>query len=94
MTRDEAEQAARREFGNVNLIEERSREVWQWPTLESMFSHVKLRNSTDAQSARFQRRSCSFVCEFPLSAVQLFNRADGFQLRFSRSSASQRCAQL
>jgi hypothetical protein len=55
MTRDEAEQAARREFGNVTLIEERSREVWQWPTLESMFSNVKLRNSTNAQSARFQR---------------------------------------
>ena len=55
MTRDEAKQAARREFGNVTLIEERSREVWQWPTLESMFSNVKLRNSTNAQSARFQR---------------------------------------
>ena len=35
LTRDEAEQAARREFGNVTLIEEHSREVWQWPTLES-----------------------------------------------------------
>ena len=28
MTREEAEQTARREFGNVTLIEERSREVW------------------------------------------------------------------
>ena len=31
MTREEAERAARREFGNVTRIEERSREVWQWP---------------------------------------------------------------
>jgi hypothetical protein len=34
MTRDEAERSARREFGNVTLIEQRSREVWQWPRLE------------------------------------------------------------
>ena len=30
MPRKEAEQRARREFGNVTLIQERSREVWQW----------------------------------------------------------------
>jgi predicted permease len=41
MTREEAERAARREFGNVTLIEERSREVWQWPTLESIGADVK-----------------------------------------------------
>jgi putative ABC transport system permease protein len=41
MAREQAEQAARREFGNVTRIEERSREVWQWPTLESTFSDVK-----------------------------------------------------
>ncbi len=32
MPREEAERTARREFGNLMLIEERSREVWQWPT--------------------------------------------------------------
>ena len=31
MTRDEAEREARRELGNVTLIEQRSREIWQWP---------------------------------------------------------------
>ena len=41
LTREEAERSARREFGNVTRIEERSREVWQWPTLESIFSDVK-----------------------------------------------------
>ncbi len=41
MTREEAEHSARREFGNVTLIEERSREVWQWPTLESLWAHTK-----------------------------------------------------
>lgn len=38
MTREQAETAARREFGNVTRIEERSREVWQWPTLESIWA--------------------------------------------------------
>jgi predicted permease len=41
MTRDEAERAARREFGNVTLIEERSREVWQWTKLESIRADVR-----------------------------------------------------
>jgi hypothetical protein len=41
MTREQAEQTARREFGNVTLIEQRSREVWQWPTLESLWAHTK-----------------------------------------------------
>jgi predicted permease len=35
MTKAEAERSARCEFGNVALIEERSREIWQWSTLES-----------------------------------------------------------
>lgn len=41
MSRDQAERAARREFGNVTLIEERSREVWQWPTAESIVGDVR-----------------------------------------------------
>lgn len=42
MSRKEAERTARREFGNVTLIEERSREVWQWPTLESIWADIRL----------------------------------------------------
>jgi predicted permease len=41
MTREEAERSARREFGNATLIEQRSREVWQWPTLESLWADTK-----------------------------------------------------
>ena len=41
MLRKEAEQTARREFGNVALIEQRSREEWQWPALESMLADLK-----------------------------------------------------
>jgi predicted permease len=38
---EEAVQIARREFGNITLIEERSRETWQWPTLESVWADVR-----------------------------------------------------
>ena len=41
MLRKDAEQTARREFGNVALIEERSREEWQWPRLESVWADTK-----------------------------------------------------
>ena len=50
MPRKEAEQRARREFGNVTQIAERSREVWQWRAIESLaadlkFAFRRLRNS-------------------------------------------------
>ena len=41
MPRAQAEQTARREFGNVTLIAQRSREAWQWPTAESLLSDVR-----------------------------------------------------
>lgn len=42
MSRKEAEQTARRAFGNATLLEERSREVWQMPWVESLGSDLKL----------------------------------------------------
>ncbi len=41
MSRDEAEQKARRDFGNVTFVRERSREVWQWQRLESLLTDLK-----------------------------------------------------
>jgi putative ABC transport system permease protein len=40
MSRKDAAAAARREFGNVTLLEERGREVWQWPRLESFLADI------------------------------------------------------
>ncbi len=42
MSRREAEQAARRAFGNATVLEERSRQVWQLPWLESLGTDLKL----------------------------------------------------
>jgi macrolide transport system ATP-binding/permease protein len=41
MRAEEATRTARRAFGNRTLLEERSREVWQWPTLESIGADLR-----------------------------------------------------
>src|SRR5512146_2720074 len=41
LTREAAEFRARREFGNVTRIQEQSRKVWQWHTLESIITDVR-----------------------------------------------------
>jgi predicted permease len=41
MPHDEAERTARRDFGNLTLLRERSREVWQWQRLESLLVDLK-----------------------------------------------------
>lgn len=41
MNREEAQHAARRAFGNATLIEERGRQAWQWPRIESFWADLK-----------------------------------------------------
>ena len=50
----EAERQARLAFGNPTVFVERSREVWQWPTLESVGADVRF-------ALRQLRRSPSFT---------------------------------
>jgi hypothetical protein len=37
MSKQDAEAAARREFGNVTLTEERGRDVWRWTLIDDLF---------------------------------------------------------
>ena len=41
MSREEAMRSARREFGNVGLIEEDCRDVWAWPSVENVLFDVR-----------------------------------------------------
>src|SRR5271155_88307 len=54
MSPKQAEREARVAFGNRTLLEERSREVWQWATLESIWGDVRF-------SLRQLRRSPGFT---------------------------------
>jgi predicted permease len=64
MSRPDATRAARREFGNVSLTEEESREVWQWPSLESFLADIRF-------GARTLRKSLAFT------AIAVFTLALG-----------------
>jgi predicted permease len=54
MSRTEAAAAARREFGNVTLVEEDSLKVWQWPSIENFLMDVRY-------GLRMMRRSPGFT---------------------------------
>jgi putative ABC transport system permease protein len=41
MSRTEATTAARREFGNLSLVEEDSRDVWRWPSMENFVADIR-----------------------------------------------------
>src|SRR5580704_18751567 len=41
MSGKEAEAAARREFGNVTLVEEDGRDVWRWLEIDNLFADIR-----------------------------------------------------
>jgi predicted permease len=41
MSREEAAYTARREFGNVSLVEEKGRDVWRWLSIENFLGDVR-----------------------------------------------------
>jgi len=81
MSREEATRAARRAFGNATLIEERGREAWQWPRLESLLADAKF-------ALRQLRRSPGFAVTAVLTLAlgigantAIFTLVDSIMLR-------------
>ena len=81
VSRAEAELVARKNFGNQAVIEQRSREVWQWPTLESIWGDLRF-------ALRQLRKSPGFAITIVLllglgigSVTAVFSLVDAVLLR-------------
>ncbi len=62
LSRPEAEARARREFGNVTLLQERSRDIWDWPAIESLLADIR-----HATRRLLQTPGFSLVCLITLA---------------------------
>ena len=81
VTRAEAALAAKKAFGNKTVIEQRSREVWQWPMLESICGDLRF-------AIRQMRKAPGFALTIVLllglgigSATAVFSLVDAVLLR-------------
>jgi predicted permease len=81
MTQEEAERAARRSFGNVTRIEERSREVWQWPRLESVWADVRYALRRLWKTPGFTAMAVSVLALGIGATTTIFPIVDGILLR-------------
>ena len=81
MTQKAAEQAARRQFGNVTLIEERSREVWQWPTMESIVADLRFALRQLCKSPGFSATAIVTLTLCIGANAVVFNLLNGLVLR-------------
>jgi predicted permease len=80
-SREEAERAARREFGNVTRIRERSREPWRWPRAEALWSDLRFALRKLGKSPGFTATAVSTLAIGIGANVVVFSVLYGLVLR-------------
>jgi predicted permease len=81
MSSKEAAYAARREFGNVSLIENDSHAVWRWPTIESCFADVRYGLRTLGKSPGFTAAAILTLALGIGANTAIFQLLDAVRLR-------------
>src|ERR1700691_3663084 len=81
MSREEAETAARRAFGNVARVEEQGRAAWQWPRLESGLADVRFALRKLRHAPGFAATAIATLALGIGANVVVFSVLNGFILR-------------
>src|SRR5215813_13326291 len=94
LSREEATRKAHREFGNVTLIEERSREVWQWPMLETLFQDLRFGMRTLLKNKSFTAVAVLSLALGIGANTAIFQLVDALRLRMLPVKAPQELAEV
>jgi predicted permease len=81
MSRKEAGAAARREFGNVTLFEQDSREIWRWPSIENLLMDLRYASRTLRKSPGFAATAIVTLALAIGANTAIFMLLDAIRLR-------------
>jgi putative ABC transport system permease protein len=81
LPRKEATAAARRQFGNITLVEQDSREVWQWTTIESLFADLRFAVRTLRKTPAFTATAILTLALGIGANTAIFTLIDALMLR-------------
>jgi hypothetical protein len=84
MPREEAISAARREFGNVTLLEESGREVWCWPLLEDFLMDIRFGTRMFRKNPGFTSVAVVTLALGIAANTTIFSSVSGWMLRRPR----------
>jgi hypothetical protein len=81
LPRKEAMAAARRQFGNITLAEQDSREVWQWTKIESLFADLRFAVRTLRKTPAFTATAILTLALGIGANTAIFTLIDALMLR-------------
>jgi putative ABC transport system permease protein len=81
LSRKEATAAAHRQFGNITLVEQDSREVWQWATIESLFADLRFAVRTLRKTPAFTATAILTLALGIGANTAIFTLIDALMLR-------------